>query len=145
MKLTDLDPNLIRWEDRVEPRMKVATGFDTASEAGMHAWDAAGQPTEEVIGPVTYVPQVATLADAQGIEFDCPRCTGQRSHRIQVAFRGRGVLDHQGSRSHDGKPSRWQVAAGSGLDDLTLTPSIDCTHSDPKCWHGFITRGEIIG
>jgi hypothetical protein len=57
---------------------------------------------------------------------------------------------------------RW-VMNGTGLDDLTISPSIDCTAEDPAhaearraaglksgecypgrlCWHGFITNGEV--
>lgn len=57
---------------------------------------------------------------------------------------------------------RWQMA-GSGLADLTLAPSIDCTRENPEhvaarravglkpgecsqghmCWHGYITNGEV--
>jgi hypothetical protein len=140
MRLTDLDPEFIRWEDRVEPTSRVAPGYDTGSEAGMAAWRSAGFPTVEVVGPVTYIPQVQTLSEAQGVEFDCPKCTS--GHRIAVAFAGRGVLDHQASRDKAGRPTRWQVS-GTSLGDLTLSPSVDCTGSDPNCWHGFVTNGEI--
>lgn len=61
------------------------------------------------------------------------------------------------------KPTpRWEMS-GASLDDLTLTPSIDCTVENPehaeanraaglqpgecrpgrRCWHGFITNGEV--
>ncbi len=61
------------------------------------------------------------------------------------------------------KPTpRWAMT-GSGLHDLTLTPSIDCTVEKPediaanraaglqageclpgrRCWHGFITNGDV--
>lgn len=83
-----------------------------------------------------------TLEQAQGIIFDCPKCTGEKSHSVAVSFRDRGVLDHQGSHDSEGKPSRWQVS-GTGFHDLTLQPSIDLTHSLPDCWHGFITAGEV--
>lgn len=89
----------------------------------------------------TCLQEVETLAEAQGVFLDCPVC--QRSHSIMIAFADRGVLDHQGTRSTDGRPTRWTVAGGTGLHDLTLTPSIDCTPSNPSCWHGFITNGEV--
>ena len=100
MRLTDLEAEFIRWEDRIEPRNKVAAGWDTASEAGLKAWNDAGRPSEEVIGP------------------------------------DRGLLDHQGSRSKGGGPSRWAVS-GTCLDDLTTDPSVDC-----GCWHGWIRNGD---
>lgn len=141
-RLIDLDPEFIRWEDRVITQNRVAPGFDGASEESMHRWVAAGRPTVPHTGPVTHLIQVHSLSEAQGIEFDCPKCrVSARSHRIHVAFAGRGVLDHQATRSTDGTPTRWQVVGGTGLDDLTLSPSIDLTHADPNCWHGFITNG----
>lgn len=143
MKLTDLDAELIRWEDRTEMRQVVAPGYDTRAEDGCRAWSAAGSPTVPREVQVTYVPSVDTLADAQGVEFDCPRC--KNGHRIAVAFSGRGVLDHQASRDKNGNPTRWQVAGGTGLEDLSLSPSVDCTPSNPQCWHGHITNGEIVG
>lgn len=57
---------------------------------------------------------------------------------------------------------RWQMS-GTGLDDLTISPSVDCTVERPehvtshramgigagecspgrRCWHGWITNGEV--
>lgn len=139
MRLIELDPEFIRWEDRVETKQRVAPGFDTGSEEGSRQWAAAGNPTVPFTGPVTHLLQVQALPDAQGIEFDCPKC---RNHRIHIAFAGRGVADHHGTHAADGRPTRWQVT-GTGFDDITLTPSVDCTPSNPNCWHGFITNGEI--
>lgn len=128
MKLTDLEAELIRWEDRY---------LTAEEEQAEGTWSARPDRRH------TYILQAASLAEAQGLELDCPKCTGNRSHRVQVAFHDRGVLDHHGSRNKEGKPTRWHVAGGTGLVDLSLSPSIDCTPSDPNCWHGFITNGEI--
>lgn len=114
MRLTELDPEFIRWEDRTE----VVDGMLVTR---------------------AYLPSASSLADAQGILFDCPKC---RNHSVQVAFAGRAVADHHGTHASDGRPTRWQVS-GSAFDDLTLTPSVDCTPSDPNCWHGHITNGEV--
>lgn len=130
----------MRWEDRVETTQRVAPDWETGTEAGIRAWHEAGAPTVAVTGPVTYIPEVDRLAEAQGVEFDCPKCAN--GHRIAVAFAGRGVLDHQASRAKDGRPTRWAVS-GTGFADLSLSPSVDCTRSDPNCWHGFITNGEV--
>lgn len=86
--------------------------------------------------------ELQSVERAQGIIFDCPKCTGIKSHSIAVSFAGRGVLDHQGSHNSKGKPSRW-VVSGTHFADLTLHPSIDLTRSLPDCWHGHITNGEI--
>lgn len=84
---------------------------------------------------------VATLAEAQGIQFDCPRCQPY-PHGLMVTFEGRGALDHQGSHGSKGQPTRWSVS-GSGFDDLTLTPSIDATAGGGCTFHGFITNGQV--
>lgn len=84
--------------------------------------------------------EVPTLSQAQGVMFRCPVCAG--GHQVMVAFKNRGVLDHQGTHAKDGRPTRWEVS-GTSLADLTLKPSVDCTPSDPNCWHGFITNGEV--
>lgn len=100
------------------------------------------------------------LAEAVGVEFWCPcgvnalekdgslrypldlSLNKGRPHACLVVFAGRGAPDSFGPHSR-GNPTdhpRWTVA-GSGLDDLTTTPSIST--GDPECWHGFITNGEI--
>jgi uncharacterized protein DUF6527 len=43
------------------------------------------------------------------------------------------------SRDKKSRP-RWTVS-GTGLHDLTLSPSV--TVGDPECWHGFITMGIV--
>lgn len=140
MRLADLEPEFIRWEDRVTTTQRVRPEFNTGTPEGMEAWRAAGYPSEPHTGPVTHLLRVETLAEAQGVEFNCPRCAS--GHRIAVAFAGRGVLDHQGTRDKNGRPTRWQVS-GTGLHDLTLSPSVDCTPSNPNCWHGHIRNGEV--
>jgi hypothetical protein len=117
MKVTDLDPEFIRWEDRPTPP-HINGG----------------------VGISTFLPTVNTLAEAHGIEIDCPKC---KNHRIHIPFANRGLADHHSTHSSDGRPTRWNVVSGSGFNDLTLTPSIDCTPSNPNCWHGFITNGEV--
>lgn len=90
---------------------------------------------------------VATLAEAQGIKFLCPRCFAENkgpigTHAIICWSRSRGV-----SEEEHPKPGRWTMA-GTGMQDLTL-------NGDPPggarsvlllsgCkWHGFITNGEV--
>ena len=135
MKLSELDAELVRFETKRELvdvcPPEFADRFD--------AWQAAGCPTNQVERDRDYLVAVRSLAEAQAIELECPKCRG---HHVLVAFAGRGVLDHQGSRNSAGQPTRWQIVSGTGLSDLTLSPSIDCTPSNPNCWHGFITNGE---
>lgn len=112
MRLTELEPLFIRYESREADEYKV---------------------------PVP-------LAEAQGIFFLCPVCFTKNNgpvgtHGVEVTFRDRGVADDQGSHNTAGEPSRWAVT-GTGVEDLTLTPSIHLA-SSPCAWHGFITNGEV--
>ena len=84
-------------------------------------------------GRETLVP-VATLAEAQGVFFTCPKC---QEHSLCVFFRDRGVPDD----AQPG-PGRW-APSGTGLHDLTLSPSIDLSRGGGGCgWHGFVHNGE---
>lgn len=74
---------------------------------------------------------------ANGVMFDCPakNCT----HKVIVWF-----------SNPDAAPApalmeplpRWKVS-GYGLDDLTLSPSIDVGAPGDKCWHGFVVNGTV--
>lgn len=75
-----------------------------------------------------------TLANAQGVMFGCPQCSGPKSHSILCWFRNRGVPDNETPG-----PGRWDVS-GASLEDLTLSPSVNVK----GCWHGFVRNGEII-
>lgn len=140
MKLTELEPRFVRWEDQPYTGYFVAAGFDTDTDAGNEAWRVAGYPTERRTEMRETQIEVATLAEAQGVRAMCPVC---KNHGWAVAFRDRGVLEHQGSHDRDGKPSRWQVS-GTGYHDLTLSPSVDLTGPrSPNCWHGCVKNGEV--
>jgi hypothetical protein len=71
---------------------------------------------------------VVSLGDAVGVEFGCP---SGADHRHFVPFANRGI------------GRGWDVA-GTGLADLTTTPSI-LIHPNHECAgvHFFITAGEI--
>lgn len=74
---------------------------------------------------------VATVSEATSVMFDCPAC---RRHSVLVHFRGR-VPD-------DADPgARWDVA-GTTVEDLTLSPSVDLTGATDCGWHGFVQNGE---
>lgn len=137
MKLTDLDAELFRYDVRRELKRKQPPEW---KDRPIEEWAAAGYPVNQVWEDTDYMVPVTTVAEAQGIDFECPKCRG---HHIVIAFRDRGVLDRQGTRDKQGNPTRWLVVSGTGVHDLTLDPSIDCTPSNPNCWHGFIKNGEI--
>lgn len=88
---------------------------------------------------------VPFLSMAHCVWYDCPKCTiangGPRgTHRVRTIFAGSPVPPHIGVNL-EGKTVRWQVASGSGFNDLSLSPSILLQGG---CgWHGFITNGEV--
>lgn len=134
MRLSELEPEFSRVDERIEPRQVILGDHET--------WRERGCPTQEVVGPVIYHCNVKTLEEAQQIMFLCPACFTknggpENTHSVLVGFHGRDLLPHQSSQSRDKQPSRWNVA-GTGTADLTLNPSIDC-----ECWHGWIKNGEI--
>lgn len=81
------------------------------------------------------------FAEAQGVRFLCPKCFVENGHRpegvhsIVCWFANKGVP----AEKIPG-PARWP-ATGTGLHDLTLTPSILLLGG--CAWHGFITNGEV--
>jgi hypothetical protein len=150
MRLTDLEPQFIRYETRIEDYEII--------EGDAATWRERGCPTKTVNGPCEYMTHVGSLADAQGLWFLCPKCYAENIHKlpagapdiegagigihqVQVTFEGRDVKDVQGSHGTNGSPTRWNVS-GTGYNDLTTTPSILV---GPTCgWHGYITNGEIV-
>lgn len=72
---------------------------------------------------------VATLAEAHGVIFECPGC---REHSIVV-------WNPRAPEAATPRP-RWTMT-GTGIADLTLTPSINLLSG---CrWHGWVTGGQI--
>jgi hypothetical protein len=76
------------------------------------------------------------------IEFDCP--IHKEKHKIKVDFKNpmnnaKAVI----------RNNLW-TREGEIFDNLSFTPSIDYTKydngvvRDSSCWHGFITKGEVI-
>lgn len=81
--------------------------------------------------------QGAQLEGAQGLLLYCPCCFGKDSgaHALVVSF-----ANPQGAPAAppeaDPNP-RWTMT-GTGLEDLTLSPSVNA-----GCWHGWIQNGEV--
>lgn len=95
--------------------------------------------------------EVASLAEAQGVRFLCPKCFatngGARgTHSVVCWSRSRGVPEDESPG-----PGRWKLD-GSGLDDLTLNgdaPGGGGARSvllNGGCgWHGFVNAGVGSG
>jgi hypothetical protein len=85
--------------------------------------------------PDHYYEQVYNIADAQCVVFQCPQCLNTDGHYVQCWFRERGVPD-------DETPGGRWIASGTGLSDLTLTPSVHLSGPGGCGWHGFVTDGR---
>lgn len=91
--------------------------------------------------------EVATIAEAQGVEFLCPKCFEKNggpvgTHVVVCWSRSRGTPD-----AASPGPGRWKIS-GTGFDDLTLDadPPSSARSVDLKggCrWHGFVTNGQV--
>jgi len=90
--------------------------------------------------------EVQELMDAQGVFFWCPcgygkpefQLDGARPHGCMIPF-SNPIFP---TEPPPGEGPKW-IVSGTGLHDLTLTPSIANAAPTP-CWHGFITRGDVI-
>lgn len=88
---------------------------------------------------------VNTFSEAHGIHFLCPKAYAKNggpegTHRVQVYFAGSPVPERLG-KNKQGETVRWR-ATGNGIDDLSLTPSIQ--EQDDVCgWHGFVGSSGV--
>jgi len=74
------------------------------------------------------------LANADGIVFTCPTLSGE--HRVILWFTGRGADVAR-------KPLQRFTLSGTGVSDLTLTPSIAFTVDTlGLSWNGNVTAGS---
>ncbi|HSX11538.1 MAG TPA: hypothetical protein VLF94_07490 [Chlamydiales bacterium] len=138
MRLTDLDPQFLKYDIRVEEYSVVNGVWDPDKKdyvvADGRYWHDAGEPVVKKTGPRTYLIPVATLAEAQLISFLCPKCRGlDGEHHVHMPFADRGV-------DHELVKNQWNVK-GSSFEDLSTTPSYLIIGG---CgWHGYITDGNV--
>jgi hypothetical protein len=94
---------------------------------------------------------VATLAEADGVWFLCPKCFAKNAGARGTHMVGVGFAGHCPAGSYmkglQGNDVRWQVS-GTGLDDLVLTPSIQLLCNPPPppgfcAWHGFVGSSGV--
>ncbi len=136
----DLEARFIRREVRVEPRRFVKAAAIAERPSGPYTDD----DIEERTGPVEYIPEVDTLAEADGVWFLCPKCFAANggsvgTHVVICWFVGKVPDDI------DPKPGRW-TPTGTGLHDLTFVPSAGRSNSvlltGGCAWHGFVANGD---
>lgn len=90
-------------------------------------------------GPRDIFTPVATLAEADGIWFVCPKCAATDRHEVRIGFSGKAVPGSYGYNKK-GEPVLWAMS-GNGIDDLVLTPSIQL---EGGCnWHGFVGSNGV--
>ncbi len=92
---------------------------------------------------------VETVAQAHGVCFLCPKSYAKNggpkgTHSVYIFFQGSPYA----GRNKAGQEVRWNVAGGSSLDDLQLTPSIqeedDDMPPEHRCnWHGFVGSSGV--
>ena len=109
MKLTELEPKFLRYECTPGRPTQIANDPLHFPEGGSHV-----EFRDTVVWHM-----VGTLAEAQGVEFLCPKCfvtNGGRvgTHIVVCWSRLRGVPDG----AHP-LPGRWALN-GTGFEDLTL-------------------------
>lgn len=131
-RFTELHPRLYRHELRRETVTRIV--------GDPLAWKQ-GDPTEEAMADREYYVPVGTLAEADGVMFDCPKC---RDHKVMCWFYGK-VAD-----SVTPGPGRW-APRGSGLHDLTFVPNPRSDQTSVKlegggCGAHFnVVNGEVTG
>lgn len=76
--------------------------------------------------------EVEAMTDANGVLFDCPKC-GRHSVLVWDRTVPAGI---------EPGPGRWDMT-GTGLADLTLSPSVDLSRGGVGClWHGWVKNGD---
>lgn len=81
-----------------------------------------------------------SLEKADGVLFLCPKCFEKNGGSIGT----HSVICWKPHIPQDvaPKPGRWTFT-GTGLNDLTITPSVNLDVVKGGCkWHGFIRNGE---
>jgi hypothetical protein len=76
-----------------------------------------------------------------GLTFLCPHC---KTVRLGVAFHhaGHEAIEDQYIKAHDGSNRFIWTEDGNDFATVTLSPSIDASHSGH--WHGSVIAGRIV-
>jgi hypothetical protein len=95
-------------------------------------------PDVAITNPVIVFHTAERVEEADGVQFLVP---GQKMDECRMGSLVTLDLFFRGKALEESGP-RWDYS-GTGLDDLTLSPGIDCYF---KCrwWHGFVRDGEVV-
>jgi hypothetical protein len=117
MKLTDLEPQFVKW-----------VGADSSGRA-----HGRGE-----------IRHVATLKQANGVMFLCPKCF--RKNRGAAGTHGVICWNAQVPPAVEPGPGRWDMS-GNGIDSLTLKGAggrSDSVLLTSGCkWHGYVRDGDV--
>ena len=140
--LRELEGQLLRCKKEVSQE-KDDTGkyVFRDSDGSIHMWSSESEHW--------VFEHVNTLAEAHGISFLCPKDYVKNggpkgTHSVYVFFTGSPYAGHNSA----GEEVRWNVAGGTSLDDLQLTPSIllqdeNLPEGDRCGWHGFVGSSGV--
>lgn len=139
--LRELDAHFKRWFEETSNEKDEQGRYVWRDEKG-EIWSWSQNPWSDRFTTVE------SLAEADGIWFDCPLCwqkwkagAEHGPHGVLIWFEGRRAPDRLG-RDSQNRRVRWTIQSGTGLDDLQLTPSI--LLSGPGCgWHGFVGSSGV--
>lgn len=138
MLLTDLEPQFIRREVRVETRRHVRAEIFALRPIGPFT----DEEFEERTGPRTYLLDT-DLVSAEGVIFLCPKCHATNGGPVGT----HSVICWRPCvpQTEDPKPGRWEFE-GTGLADLTLVAgSSSVLLTGEGCHaHFFVRAGEIV-
>lgn len=134
--LRELNAFFVRREERIETFSRVRPEVWAVKQQG--PW--VDGDFHDVTGPRVYHVHVDTLAEADGVWFDCPKCHAAGStHGVLCWFVGK-VPDEEHPR-----PGRW-IPSGTSLDDLTFVgpgaASVFLTGPAGCLWHGLVQGGR---
>lgn len=141
LRLTQLEPRFIRYEEQMETWEVVDRQPDYANGETCES-----VPHHQVSGMRAYWPHVAALDQAQGVEFLCPLCFTANggavgTHAVVCWSRSRGVPE-----TATPGPGRWRLV-GTSFEDLSLMEEPNQSRSvlllGGCAWHGFVTGGDV--
>lgn len=76
--------------------------------------------------------EITQIDGRDGVFFDCPCCTP--THGICATWSGPSLYP---------SGAVWRLEGEPNLDELTLTPSIDCSSSGHCTFHGWVQGGKV--
>lgn len=140
MYLRQLGAQFLKREIREQTWTRIKPAVFAVKQAGPYADDEV----EEITGPREILINVATLAEADGVGFLCPKCFAANNGPVGT----HGVICWFEDKVPDDAfpgPGRWNPV-GTSLDDLTFVPG-KRSHSvlltgEGCAWHGFVVNGD---